>query len=499
MMSKQAGRPSDSKLSIKRRPTASPLEYLVNILNILQSPQLRDIAKSYDGKHGQDFSTRIDAWYRKITDWSIQWSVDKPRLFQEMWTAQAQLYITDRLKDLSQDCSFILNQGSKPWLLRAISFFRSNHDQVLLRLRSIQPQIEFLGTAARALLKRNNPEVRHVPTKEVIDSRFHLWDHYKDLHKFCIDRKAPRATFLALRSVSFIGNSASKIDATSGTGCSMVASTIWEMGPPFPTFQTKVTSTKLFVETDGNCIASTSEIGKFETETFDPNHHLINYSTSFSEVIKNHREEILSRRLRFAGAGFELALDLAKAGMSLLNTPWFTTLCSCHLRRTLSKRDKLGTAIEAYLPPKSHAPSTSSPHWCDHIPQSSLPLRRLGMVLAEIAIGMPIYFGAEPPAQRSHSRDRIGSRLYKLALGHVGHPKPYCHFKDADAIQLLREGDIGWADRPKYLDELRERVEASTNSTHYWGAVRFCLDSSLVTREINCHTLEEYYRRVIIP
>lgn len=487
-------RPSiPNQLKKKRRPL-SLSDYVFTIQNSLASAEVEAIAKRCDAELGLDLLAQINEWYNDITYWSVCWSVDETESWREMWAEHGQRQITEKLKTLSEDCRFIVDQeskGSKSRSKRVDTLLHGNDDHpTLSRLLSIKWQIKSLQSSALAFYAepcpkmedpapeelQTNPEEpqahpeesqgreRHssseeTPIRETTNAELELQEHYTALDKFCTNRRILGATFLELSSILPEYGSASEL---SGVSYPKIQSTIWTINKnsPIPALQTKITSTRLHTESDRERAASGSEARMFNTEILDRQAHITNYSKSLTDLIKHSQRNVYDKELTYTGVALEVALELARAGESLLKTPWFSTLCSCHLRRTKSIDGSIGTALGAYQP---HQPSTrtSSHHWCHCVPQSDLPLRRLGVVLMETILGT--------------TRDST----------------------DADAIKAVMNGDRPLRDG--YLRELRECAEGYADLSCYWDAVSFCLNDRTRTKDINGRTLDKYYQNVVLP
>lgn len=118
----------------------------------------------------------------------------------------------------------------------------------------------------------------------------------------------------------------------------------------------------------------------------------------------------------------KLAYELAESALILLGTGWFSELCSCAVRRCCldDTRDEYEYSVRIknvrHLEPGS-GEAQALKQWCEE-ELKDMHIRRLGIVLAEIAIGAYI-FGAV----YNHNKKRVeitstctNRRLSRLAF-----------------------------------------------------------------------------------
>lgn len=478
----------------------SLFHYVVHTQKALRDPRLLTITRHYDARYRGNYTSRVDRWYEMNVGWCNYWSVNElgsVQLYEELWTKEGYQRLTGMWKSISDDCDFILFgpkpvlQESKRRLSKVINprresyddlGYMSTNDEMLSRcFKSIQTNLQDIVETAkysfdmshRKLIENSAEELR---AKEKVSFELMFWHHYWALHKYCTDPSTSPAMFLELKSIITDDNrisSATSPEARTPT----VQPIIWTMRKPLSTYQKRIDF--LIPDSEGIC--------GFLTEDSDL---IVDYSDTFSHVIKNNQLRILNENFFFTGVRLGLALVLAKAGIPLLNTPWFSNICSCQLRRTMSKPSRIGIALAASPShqTKTGVQSSTSAHWCDYIIQSDKPLRRLGMVLAEIGIGAPIYFGTsllqELYLPDDLQDDMITQRIRRqISLGSF--PEPY-------AAGGLPEFDTE-------INLILERVKESTNSRYFREAVSYCFHGQLRSNDKDQHNLEEYNRKVIVP
>ena len=179
----------------------------------------------------------------------------------------------------------------------------------------------------------------------------------------------------------------------------------------------------------------------------------------------------------------KVALELAECGLLFLGTQWLIDICSCDLHCRLipppieEYHCTIGTSNTRHIFP-TWGSFTPQGCWCDtHPPGTSrnLPLRRIGLLLAEIALGFPM--------------------LEERATN------PYLH-RDKQLIFACNQPP---AVSKGSLQEIAKQLKDTTDH-QYWKAVEHCLSSAvnmpvdITGNETSARrVLSEYYEKVLIP
>lgn len=168
-----------------------------------------------------------------------------------------------------------------------------------------------------------------------------------------------------------------------------------------------------------------------------------------------------------------LAYELAECALLFLGTEWFSELCSCCIYR-LESAD-LKTVFTVRVNRLSHAdhvdPETGKSchqtQWCEQ-ELRSMHIRRLGVLLTEIAIGSPIFEVAFDELKNDVEID------FDVGVSESGTTRA-ARFKD-----ILR----------------RVRHESSED---FMDAVGYCLKQGTMPRDVARADLESFYDHVVEP
>jgi hypothetical protein len=170
---------------------------------------------------------------------------------------------------------------------------------------------------------------------------------------------------------------------------------------------------------------------------------------------------------------FRLVFELVEAGMLFLQTNWFSRLCSCALRceeRNAGEFDYFLAAGTIVHEKPTWGTSVPADCWCSREqgePSFGRHLRRLGILLTEIAIGAAI---------REVRTDPAGG-----AAGLV--------FMEGNPPARIEQT----------FNEVCNRIHHATNSATYKAAVKHCLESNLMPDEVTPVQINNYYWEVLIP
>ncbi|SPB51396.1 unnamed protein product [Aspergillus niger] len=195
-------------------------------------------------------------------------------------------------------------------------------------------------------------------------------------------------------------------------------------------------------------------------DTMTPLRQILSGSHGHSE-----REEIFSPTTKA-----KVAIDIAVTGLIFLKSSWYTELCSCHLRcEQLCDGGYFHCCLR--VGPIEHVPPLwgrdSHGCWCNTVP--GMHLRRIGLLLVEVAVGRPILDATVTGS----------SMLLRYAI------------KDPPN---MNHGDI---------DSISDNVFLATHSVPYQNAVKYCLRSSLqptdIGRSASRDDFQEYFDNVVAP
>lgn len=169
------------------------------------------------------------------------------------------------------------------------------------------------------------------------------------------------------------------------------------------------------------------------------------------------------------------AFELIECGLLLLRTQWLSRFCSCSLRRRGKTTEQheylLGGTGKENNNPKEYC-------WCEYRHNANLPLRYLGLLLVEIALGQPV--------------NDLKSRLDPQIPLHEDYPEPFLlGFPSATTppVEYLTVAET--------LVQVGQASGAPTNA--YVDAVEHCLKSSWTREEVQETQLKTYYWNVLAP
>jgi hypothetical protein len=177
------------------------------------------------------------------------------------------------------------------------------------------------------------------------------------------------------------------------------------------------------------------------------------------------REEIFSPTTKA-----KVATDIAVTGLIFLRSSWYTELCSCRLRcEQLSNDGYFRCCLR--VGPIEHVPPrwgrNSHGCWCNTVP--GMHLRRIGLLLVEVAVGRPIL------------NDAVTGSTMLLQYAIKDPPN-------------MNQGDI---------KSISHDVFLATCSVPYQNAVEYCLRSSLKPSDIRSvasrNDFQEYFDNVVTP
>ena len=179
-----------------------------------------------------------------------------------------------------------------------------------------------------------------------------------------------------------------------------------------------------------------------------------------------HGEFSKPERTRFA-------YELAECALLFLRTEWFSELCSCCIYRL--ENDDLKTVFTVRVNKLSHADhidpqtgqSCNQTQWCEQELRRT-HIRRLGVLLTEIAIGSPVFEVAFNGLKNDVEID------FDVGMSESGTIRA-AHFKD-----ILRR--VGRESSEDFMD-----------------AVGYCLKQGTTPRDVAQADLESFYDHVVEP
>lgn len=167
------------------------------------------------------------------------------------------------------------------------------------------------------------------------------------------------------------------------------------------------------------------------------------------------------------------AFELIECGLLLLRTQWLSRFCSCSLRRrgrtTEQHEYLLGAKGKENNNPKEYC-------WCQYMQNANLPLRYLGLLLVEIALGQPVN-DLKPCPDPQDALQENYPEPFLLGFPSATIP-PAEYFTVAET--LVKVGQASGATSNAYVDAVehclksdwtREEVQESQLKTYYWNVL----------------------------